>query len=92
MLDSTPRCWKIPNHLTRVTGKSEPLEQAEGGGSDEDLHSQPVLQLAGMSPGRVLTSLCLGPRALERRGASPLPPGLGLLTARTLHPPPDSTP
>lgn len=30
MLDSTPRCWKIPNHPTRVTGKSEPLEQAEG--------------------------------------------------------------
>lgn len=29
-LNSTPRCWEIPNRPTGVTGKAEPLEQAEG--------------------------------------------------------------
>ena len=42
-----------------------------------------------MLPGHVLASLCLGPQALEQRRASPQLPGL--LTARTLHLPPDFT-
>lgn len=71
-------------------GKQNPWSRWRGGGSDRDLRSQPALHLAGVSPGHVLASLCLGPQALEQRRASPQLPGL--LTARTLHLPPDFTP